>query len=318
MLLVLTSTDDATADHLCSRLVAEDLPLIRINTDTFAREGFVEYARGAISLRMKGESFAPDGIRNVWHRRPRGVQVGRGPFSESQTLHLSREWGASLDCFLAHVPAERWMNHPAANAHASNKLLQLTVAREVGLTVPDTLVTSSRDDALSFLSRHGGHVVAKPLSVGYVETAAGVVEGQIYTSHVAEENLDDAGLLARCPTLLQQQLTKAADVRVTIVDRRVTAIDLLPESPSSAPVDIRESDPRSLTYEPVALLSSVELRILELMDRFGLRFGAIDLVRTTTGEYVFLEINPNGQWAWMDLIGASDIARTFVEAFRGA
>jgi glutathione synthase/RimK-type ligase-like ATP-grasp enzyme len=43
-------------------------------------------------------------------------------------------------------------------------------------------------------------------------------------------------------------------------------------------------------------------RCLELVRAYGLEFAAIDLVRARDGRYVFLEINPNGQWAWLEQV----------------
>jgi hypothetical protein len=59
----------------------------------------------------------------------------------------------------------------------------------------------------------------------------------------------------------------------------------------------------------------VERRLLTLAADYGLRFAAIDMAVALTGEWVFFEVNPNGQWAWLDLVGASDIASSFVRAF---
>jgi glutathione synthase/RimK-type ligase-like ATP-grasp enzyme len=36
-----------------------------------------------------------------------------------------------------------------------------------------------------------------------------------------------------------------------------------------------------------------------LVKKLGLEFGALDLIVTPDNEYVFVEINPNGQWAWI-------------------
>ena len=41
---------------------------------------------------------------------------------------------------------------------------------------------------------------------------------------------------------------------------------------------------------------------VDLTKYYGLEFGAIDLVLTPEGNYVFLEINPNGQWAWIEVL----------------
>jgi len=315
-LLILTATDDVTADYLCKRVVAHGIPALRIDTDTFSRDGFVEYRSDSIIVRMGDRSFAPEELTNVWCRRPRGILVHGSP-DDAGTLHTSREWGAALDSFLCHVATPRWMNHPAANVRASSKLFQLGAARSVGLRVPDTLVTSNSEEALTFFSTCGGRVVAKPLSVGYVERPDGTLEGKIYTTRVLEHYLRDSSLLARCPTLLQQQVTKGVDVRVTAVDQQLVAMYLRPSKGSVAPVDIRRVDASRLVYERAIVPDHVSSRLLQLMSLLDIRFGALDFIETPDGEWFFLEVNPNGQWAWMDLLGASDIAELFVNSFGG-
>lgn len=206
------------------------------------------------------------------------------------------------------------MDDPASNAHASNKLLQLTLARRLGLLVPDTLVTRSSDEALAFWAKHQGHVVIKPLSVGYVETSTGVLEGQVFTSTVDSSHLRDSRRLALCPSLLQQQIPKGVDVRVTIVDQSMTAM-YLREAEDRVQVDIRKADMTCLKYDPAHIPEETASRLLRMLKLLDLRFGAFDLIETVRGELFFLEVNPNGQWAWMDLLGVTDIARTFLASF---
>jgi glutathione synthase/RimK-type ligase-like ATP-grasp enzyme len=316
MLLILTSTEDATANYLCSRLETDDVPYVRLDTDTFAKVGFVEYGQAGVSLVASNESYDPGAFSAVWYRRPRGISI-KGPFRTAEVLHTSREWGASVDGFLAHIEPRRWVNHPAANVRAGNKLLQLSFAQRIGLLVPETLVTRSRDEALMFLRKHGGRVVAKPLSSGYVETSDRAVEAQIFTSRIVEEHLGDAHLLARTPTMLQQEIERGVDVRVTIVDRHVAAVGLVTQE-SGTWVDVRRLDPRRVAYTPVDIPVDVADRLFRIMGEFDIRFGAIDVIVDRDGRWVFLEINPNGQWAWMDILGNSDIASAFVKSFRSA
>lgn len=316
MLLVLTSTEDATADYLCTRLQTQGLPFLRIDTDTFAEMGFVEYGSAGVSLWYAARSYTPDSFLAVWYRRPCGIAV-KGEFGAAELLHTSREWGASLDGFLAHIDTRRWINHPAANARASSKLLQLSMAHGVGIMIPETIISRSSVEAQLFFQRHNGSVVIKPLSVGYVEAPDGTIEAQIYTSALRQEHLHEAHLLRRCPTLLQQRVEKGADVRITIVDRLVTAISFTPRK-AHAPVDIRECDPREVDYACAPLPVDVRARLLRLIEHLELRFAAVDMIWTAENQWVFLEVNPNGQWAWMDLLGGSDIAATFVTAFQAA
>jgi hypothetical protein len=36
------------------------------------------------------------------------------------------------------------------------------------------------------------------------------------------------------------------------------------------------------------------------MASFGLNFASLDMIVTPDGEFVFLELNPNGQWLWLE------------------
>jgi glutathione synthase/RimK-type ligase-like ATP-grasp enzyme len=253
-------------------------------------------------------------ITNVWYRRPRGIAI-RGAGTDAERLHTAREWGAALDGFLAEIPQDRWMNHPAANARANSKLFQLQVARQYRLRIPNTLVTTNLDEARAFWAGESGMVITKPLSSGHVETRDGAVEASILTSAVDEEHLRDASLMAGCPTLLQQRVSKGADVRVTIVDGQVCALSATVGTASVAPLDIRENGMSGLVYDMVQLPPDVEGGLLAMCLKLQLRFAAIDLIRSQDGDWYFLEVNPNGQWAWLDLVGAADIARFFVKSF---
>lgn len=48
------------------------------------------------------------------------------------------------------------------------------------------------------------------------------------------------------------------------------------------------------------LSDEVRRRCVSVVRRSGLRFGAIDLVETPEGRVVFLELNPNGQYFWLE------------------
>lgn len=314
MLLILTTSDDATTDYLCRRLLDERVEFVRLDTDLFAETSFVEYRGREVSLIIDEARVYASMIRNVWYRRPRGIVI-RGVGTEAQRLHTSREWGASLDGFLAEVPQSHWMNHPASNARAGNKLFQLSIAPRFGLRLPETLITRSREEAQNFWISHEGKIVAKPLSVGHVEALDGSIEAQILTSEVCAEHLDNFALLASCPTLLQQRIEKGVDVRVTVVDRQICALAASPQQGTPTPVDIRQDGMSTLVYEPVTLPAEIVSRLLSLCEHLQLRFAAIDLIRSRNDEWFFLEVNPNGQWAWLDLVGASDIARLFTTTF---
>lgn len=59
--------------------------------------------------------------------------------------------------------------------------------------------------------------------------------------------------------------------------------------------------------------------MLALARRLGLSYCALDLVVTPSGDYVFLEVNPSGQYGWLESLTGLPITRELVRMLmRGA
>src|SRR6266545_4399106 len=124
MLLVVTNSEDATADYFCRRLRRARLPFIRFDSDADVRRLRVAYDERGARLRIHGRWYAPSEFSNVWLRRPRPIAPAAGR-DAAERQHVAAEWGEALEGFLAHIPVRRWINHPTANVLASHKLEQL-------------------------------------------------------------------------------------------------------------------------------------------------------------------------------------------------
>ena len=57
---------------------------------------------------------------------------------------------------------------------------------------------------------------------------------------------------------------------------------------------------KKIPFQPYLLPNEISEKCLALTQKLNLSFGAIDIIRNKNGEYIFLEINPNGQWAWLE------------------
>ena len=94
-----------------------------------------------------------------------------------------------------------------------------------------------------------------------------------------------------------------------MVDDAVHGVTLTAAEPDgSQRCDIRRNNMSDVRYEKIDLPDDIRSGLIELMRFYELRFAAIDMVIDVEGNWHFLEINPNGQWAWLDLAGASNIA----------
>ena len=151
---------------------------------------------------------------------------------------------------------------------------------------------------------------------GYISRDEKGEDSLIYTNVVEHVHIERAATVAACPTLFQQYINKRCDVRVTIIDQDVHAVQLFPgQLDPRQQCDIRRQNMDGVDYRCISLPANVLEQLLELTGSYALRFAAIDMAVTVDGEWVFFELNPNGQWAWLDLAGATRIADSFVNAF---
>jgi glutathione synthase/RimK-type ligase-like ATP-grasp enzyme len=195
------------------------------------------------------------------------------------------------------LPA-RWMSHPASVWQAEYKPFQLSLAAKFDLPIPRTVVTNDPLTVRRMFSEFSGGMVVKPVRTGHVSHSG--QEFAIFTSRVLEQHLDESDSARWSPAIYQALVPKQFDVRITIVGRKVFAAAIDSQSDPAAMVDWRKTSNPRLPHFSIALPEQLVTRLLRMMDLLGLTFGAIDMIQTPEGEFVFLEINPSGQWLWLD------------------
>ncbi len=315
MLLALTNSQDATADYLLSVFVSHQIPFVRFDTDLLVSRLQFSYRLGSPELYFEGKRLLPEEIHSVWYRRPERLRC-EDIADTPEGKYILEEWAEGLESFLAHIPMRRWINHPSVNSLASHKLEQLSTASELGFQVPDTLVTQDEDMLRYFFERHGGRLIVKPMAVGYVTREDNQNDSLIFTNRVSHEDLHDLADLKVCPTLFQEFITKARDIRITVVDNACHAVELIAHDEDGRQrCDIRRNNMADVAYKEILIPETIRNQIFRLMECYSLRFAAIDMVESTDGVWYFLEVNPNGQWAWLDIEGITNIAGSFARAF---
>jgi len=316
--VVLTNSGDATSDYLCERLAHAGIHHHRIDTDVLPQVGTLEMGNDDLRLWWRDSVLRPADISTLIFRRPKPLtpQIQGDPH---QQQHASGEWAEAIEGFLANIPHEHWVNHPSRNFNASHKVEQLIRARKAGLYSPSWLVSSVPETARVFLKTHGPQVVVKPLASGYIERDRLEDDSQIYTSAIS---MAQHGLIERlpgCPVLFQELVAKKIDVRLIVVDNQMMAVGLeAKDAGGHQRLDIRRNEMRDVAYSVVNVPTSVADGVLRMMHGYKLRFGAFDFAIDQNDQWVFFELNPNGQWAWLDLEGDADVGQMFVNAARRA
>lgn len=296
MLLIVTERGDFHADWLVLELEARGAPFVRFNTEDYPqRAGLSWRSNGAGTLKLSGREHPVEDFHAVWYRRPVPPQM------PSDTSPAAAAWARS-EAREALLGVWRnldavWVNHPDRNRVAESKLRQLRVAAELGFEVPATLVSNEAATVREFIAAHPAGVICKPLHDGRVPV--GEDERVFFTARVDPETvpLDDLGPE---PYLFQALVSKRSDIRATVIGDDVFAVRIESQSEVETQTDWRRGRPGSLHHEVMRLPGELEERCVSLCRHFGLLFGAIDLAHRPDGGYSFFEVNPNGQWAWVE------------------
>ncbi|WP_018801318.1 ATP-grasp ribosomal peptide maturase [Salinispora arenicola] len=302
---VFTGELDVTADAVIVELHRRGVPVFRCDPAAFPAEMTLGARFGAGwtgHLRVGRRVLDVADVACAWWRRPTPITV---PAEVPESQWVRREAVAGLRGVLAVLP---WLNHPEDIRAAEHKPLQLATAARVGFAVPETVLTNDPDQARAFVEAFAP-VIYKPLTCGVLD--GGRV---IYAGPVDPAALDDAVRVTA--HLFQRQVPKAYEVRATVVDGRIFAarIDALSEKGRQ---DWR-SDYRNLRYTADRLPNDVADKVRHYLRLLRLRFAALDFVVTPDSEYVFLEANPNGQWAWIEDETGMPIADAIAGALEGA
>jgi ATP-GRASP peptide maturase of grasp-with-spasm system len=175
-----------------------------------------------------------------------------------------------------------------------NKLEVLKLAMEAGLTIPSTIVTGEKTALQAFLEKHGQAIVKNITEVGMFTLRNKFFV--TFTAPFSAADLED--IPARFfPTLFQESIAKKYEVRVFYLEGTCYSMAMFSQSNNRTASDFRNfdyTDPnRNVPYK---LPASVEASVDRLMKRLRLNCGSIDFIMSTTGAYIFLEVNPVGQF----------------------
>jgi glutathione synthase/RimK-type ligase-like ATP-grasp enzyme len=174
--------------------------------------------------------------------------------------------------------------------------MQLRLAQRLKLQIPETIVTNTLEKAKEFIKIHKNCII-KPISHGLQQR--GKTFFSIYTSSIDITKLEKLNLADTfdTPIFLQKRIKNSKDIRVTIVGLNFFSVSIEKKSPEE--VDWRKPEVEKI-YKQHYLPKELEIQLIKINSQLGLVYSAIDLILTPEGEYVFLEINPVGEWGWLE------------------
>lgn len=272
--------------------------------------------KDSYSLKVKDASVDLSHFDTVWYRRPRLVAAPQDISPEG--LEFAREeWRAALDATYGLMSNALWVSHPNRLQAAARKPLQLQVAQRIGLRTPRTLITNDPLAARTFYATCNGEVIAKATGSGWVYVKDSEDVFYVMTNRITADDLGDDEHLRIAPVTFQEEVPKAYELRVNVVGQVVLPIRIDSQHSSISALDWRRYDVANTPYTSYDLPETVSLKCLALTQILGLEYGAIDLVRRPDGEYVFLEINGNGQFLWAEQLSGVAVSSALARLLAG-
>lgn len=315
VLLVTHTGDFFTVDRVAQALLKLGAQPFRLDTDKFPLaiqlKALFGKSQNQHKLQYGDRELYSEQVKAVWMRRLFAPEFGNSITPQFQTA-CARESMATLEGFWDSLRGAYWIDDLQRINAAQNKLCQLRIAQELSLTIPQTLVTNNPKEAQEFFQQVQGKMVAKlltPLSQSMKNSPF-----FLYTSAVTEEDLLEAELLRYSPMVFQEEIPKHCELRVVYVNGKLFVGALDASVYAASTLDWRRVNTSECKWEPHELPSEIEVKLKDYMSKFGLVFGAFDFIQTPAGEYVFLELNPTGEWGMLERDLGYPISEAIAEA----
>jgi hypothetical protein len=303
MIAILSIADDPHADAVQSILDGWDESVVRIDLAAFpsSATSAVRFGRDGLLdaswTTSDGDVIDLAALKAIWLRRPgRIAPSAAGEFVTAEvTDFVDDVWDLdSLPMLPAAAPVVR---------RAQKKMRQLDLAVRLGFEIPPTLVTNDPDVALDFVRACNGRLISK--QVGFADVARTDSNAYLrYTERVTHRDLVHIEALRRCPLILQAEVPKRHELRVTVVGDDTFTVAIHSQGNPRTALDWRRYDDARTAHEITTLPGEIADRCRRLTGALGLRYAAFDLIVTPDDRYVFVEVNPNGQYLWLeDLTG---------------
>ena len=253
-------------------------------------------------FRGRSQSFDFQKYSAIWMRRP-NAHIPRPEFSDRfEQSAAERDCGQFMRSLFARIERGKFVASCFdATRTCSSKPFQFSMARQVGLPLPPTLISNSRRRIMRFFHEHGQRMVYKPLAPNAFQLPSGGVS-MAPTTLIEDEALLRDNDLTSAPGICQAAIEKKAEIRVTILGRSVFAVEKsFPRRAAALHVDWRGMHDDSV-YREHTLPEPIIEQSVRLLRELGLVMGMFDFILDSEGNYYFLEVNPQGQFLWADAL----------------
>lgn len=302
-LLIISNTQDVHALAVATALEALGHGCVVWSEPHVAGEhvGSVRFHHGEVQWTVCGRTYVPSDFDVVWLRR-----IGKMELPD--WLHPDDRKFAAVDnaAFFGFLwsplgASVRWLHSPAVRWNGESKIQQLRQASLVGFQIPDTLISNDPEAIRQFIldrSADGHGTIFKTFgSMTWIEKD-GVREN--YTSGITADDLTDPDTIRAVPAIYQSRIEKQYEIRSTFFGGQEYSVRIDSQSSAVGRLDWRAIDDLQGVLSPIELPAEIRGKCLEFMRAMALDMGCFDFIVDRSGNCIFVEVNQQGQFLWVE------------------
>lgn len=305
--LIISIANDASTDDVIAWLLHYNVLYTRINEDEFIDDVTFQISNESDSNKFhlkttKGAVFEMNEFVGVWYRRG-WLHWGKTINNKYYRRYLDVEFEKLMKFYEVSFTKINYLNLPS---EINEKMSNLVHARESGLNIPISLITSSISELEDFYNLHK-KIICKPIYFPYFQEYSDktkeLKEWAVPTNLVAQSDITqfrNCGRHKFFPTLFQSYIEKYIEIRVFYIKNQFYPMAIFSQQDKESTIDSRgRQEGVGNRLVPFSLPEEVENSLNKLMSILNLNCGSIDLILTPNLEYYFLEVNPIGQFQWL-------------------
>lgn len=322
MLLILSDDTDSTTDHVIHWLKYNNCEFIRINYSNKITINTINVNDDVVDLEIElihnnGKSIRLKEITAYWYRRGHlniyPHENLKNPTSEleAKLFQYLKDENDTIRQYIYHYLSS--IKHVGDfNENDLNKLVVLDLASKLGFKTPQTIVTSKKDTLVEFSSEYD--LITKGLFLN------GIVSPYKYNV-TCGTNIVKKDEILTCndqffTSLFQNRIEKLFELRIFYFEKKIFATVILSQQNPKTKIDFRNYDlfnpNRMLPYK---LPKEIKMKIIRLMKKLKMKSGSLDMIVNKDGDYIFLEINPVGQFGNISVLCNFYIEKYIAEYF---
>ncbi|QZT37109.1 hypothetical protein K5X82_18025 [Halosquirtibacter xylanolyticus] len=309
--LLITNKEDVTTNYVEEELKCREISYYRFNTEELTKSVHLDLDLSNSQQYLYDDNlecyFDLRSFSSVYFRRAVLPCYSNEELSDDELFFVNNENKYTLEGIYKLLRGANWISSLFAIREAENKIYQLDIAKRIGFTIPDSIVSNRYKSLSMFFNRNDYDCIIKPIHSGRVGCSNKL--GQVFTNKI--EDLGNKDQMESYVNFLQKHIRKKGDIRVTVVGNKFYSVFIDSQRNLDSEIDWRK-DQDKLIYSRHSLPDNIETMCISLLAKLNLGFGAIDFILTEDDSYVFLEINPNGQWAWVEMVVGYNIKREIV------